>query len=136
MSAPSKYGTCPDPDCGEELNRLGLCPVCDDGHPDLEPPPPRKLKTRPNVRTVTGQIQVETGIPIPKAHNRNTWPWHELVPGGSFPVKPAEGTSIQSVRSSLCSSFRRWKLRNDIDWNITTRAVVEGGVEVVRVWRI
>lgn len=76
---------------------------------------------------ITGEIKVESGIPLPAYARNNKYPWASLKVGDSFFV-PHKG--YKYVKSA---SYYRQKAYGE---KFAVRTVFEKGVVGVRVWRV
>ncbi len=79
---------------------------------------------------------IDSGIPIPRlACNRGTYvkyPWKQMKVGDSF-VFPAKANHRTTVERATSLANYRKKAQGE---SYLVRSVEEGGVRVVRVWRV
>lgn len=115
------------PDCGEPLDREGLCPECD----QVEAAAPVSMAPAP------GEVgPIEEGVEIPPkkftARRGTQYHWDQMKPGDSFRYTCREGQSVKAARQAVAASFRTWARDKDVFEKLqcVCRAV-EGGV---RVW--
>lgn len=93
------------PDCGEPLDRQGLCELCD----ETETPEPVSMAP-PELKP--GEVgRIESGVPIPPRvtpPRDSKYPWATMKPGDSFPVKPLPPQTERQLRATVNSSFHTW----------------------------
>lgn len=119
------------PDCGEPLDRQGLCELCD----EAEAPEPVSMAP-PELKP--GEIgRIEAGVEMPPRvtpPRGSKYPWGKMQPGDSFPVKPRPGQTPRQLRSSVSASFHTWARRNGKSGELAcTIRTIDG---VVRAWLV
>jgi hypothetical protein len=75
------------------------------------------------------KILIEKGLPIPDDVRLGNYPLAEMKVGDSFAL-------VRKRRAGVSSAVTKYQKTSGLKSRFTVRAVVENGIDMVRVWRI
>lgn len=80
------------------------------------------------------EIKIDKDVPMrrDKKLTGSKYPFAKMDVGDSFAI-PIESSEPTDVQRRLSSAARRWKASGK---TFSTRVLTEGGVRVVRIWRV